>query len=260
MKSRYLLVLALLCLGSGARAGLTPNELAIVSLSPPANAAVPLELSFERIEGGTATLSQALDHRSSVLLFVDYTCRTICGPALSIAANALADTGLDPSRDFRLVVVGLDEKDSAEDALAMSAELLSPKFRSATELLRGDRGSIARLAEALGYRFAYDAATDQFAHPAGVVVLTADGCVSRVLSSLALNSTDLRLAIVEAGAGRVGSLGDQLRLLCYGFDAVHGVYSLAVTRGLQLFGLLTIFALVALLVHASRRRMAAGIR
>jgi len=259
VKLRYLLVLLLVCLGGGARAGLTSGELATVSLRSPPNAAAPLELSFERIEGGTVTLSQALDNRSSLLLFVDYTCRTICGPALSIAAHALADTGLDPTQDFRLIVVGLDEKDSATDALAMSAQLLSPKLRSATELLRGSRASIRPLTESLGYRFAYDAATDQFAHPAGAIILTADGRVSRVLSSLALNATDLRLALVEAGAGRVGNLGDQLRLLCYGFDAVHGVYSLAITRSLQLLAVLTVLALAALMLRASRRRMAAGI-
>jgi len=259
VKLRYLLVVMLVCLGGGARAGLTSRELATVSLMPPPNAAVPLELSFERIEGGTVSLSQALDKRPGLLLLVDYTCRTICGPALGIAAHALADTGLDPTQDFRLIVVGLDEKDSAADALATSAQLLDPKLRSATELLRGSRGSIARLTEALGYHVAYDAATDQFAHPAGAIILTADGRVSRVLSSLALNAADLRLALVEAGAGRVGSLGDQLKLLCYGFDAVHGVYSLAIGRWLQLLAVFTVLTLAALMLRASRRRMAAGI-
>jgi protein SCO1/2 len=252
-------VLLLLCLGTGARAGLTSGELATISLRPAQNAAAPLELSFERIEGGTITLSQALENRSSLLLFVDYTCRTICSPALSIAAQAITDTGLDPTQEFRFVVVGLDEKDSAADARAMSAQLLSPQLRRATELLRGSRGSITRLTQALGYRFAYDAATDQFAHPAGAVVLTADGRVSRVLSSLALNSTDLRLALVEAGAGRIGNLSDQLKLFCYGFDAVHGVYSPAISRWLQLLAIFTVLALAGLMVRASRRRMASGI-
>jgi protein SCO1 len=260
MKSGYLLLLLLLSLGGGARAELTSGELAAVSLTPPPNAAVPLGLLFERAGGGAVTLSQALDHRPTVLLFVDYTCRTICGPALAIAASALADTGLKPAQDFRLVVVGLDEKDTAKDALAMSAHLLSLEVKSATEILRGSRRSVENLTRAVGYRYSYDGAVDQFAHPAGVVVLTPEGHVSRVLSSLALNSSDLRLALVEAGNGRIGSVGDHLRLLCYGFDAVHGVYSLAISRALQLLGVLTAFALFALMVCASRRRMTAGIR
>jgi protein SCO1/2 len=255
---RYVLLTFLLVLAGGARAELSSPELAKVSLAPPSNAAVPLGLSFQSTARGELTLREVIEHRPSLLLFVDYTCRTVCGPALAIASGALADTGLNPARDFRLVVVGLDEKDSEQDALAMSEHLLDPALRSATAVLRGSHETILRLTGALGYQYSYDPAADQFAHPAGAIVLTPEGRVSKVLSSLALNSTDLRLALVEAGEGRIGSLGDRLTLLCYGFDAVHGVYSLAATRLLQLLTVLTIFGLLGLIIRAHRARNAAG--
>lgn len=252
MALRRVLLCVLLLLPCGARAELSSSELAKVSLAAPDTAATPPALSFQSTEGYVMTLKEAIDHRPSLLLFVDYTCRTICGPALAIASEALAETGLNPTRDFRLLVVGLDEKDSVEDARAFSEQLLNPALRSATAILRGNGETIERLTEAVGYRYSYDAAADQFAHPAGAIVLTPEGRVARVLSSLALNPTDLRLALVEAGQGRTGSVGDRLTLLCYGFDAVHGVYSVAITRLLQLLVLVTVLALLAFIIRTVR--------
>ena len=111
-----------------------------------------------------------------------------------------------------------------------------------------------QLTEALGFHYRYDAAVDQFAHPAGALVMTADGRVSRTLSSLALNPKDLRLALVEAGAGRIGTFRDRLALLCYGFDAAHGVYAPAIARMLKLFAALTIIGVLGLIAVLERRR------
>ena len=95
---------------------------------------------------------------------------------------------------------------------------------------------------AIGYRFQRDAANDAIAHPAAFVTLTADGRVSRVLSSLALQPTDLRLALVEAGDGEIGGLAGRIALLCYGFDAVHGIYTRQIATLLQIGGGLTVGA------------------
>jgi protein SCO1/2 len=249
-----ILWLLLVPLVTAARAGLTPNDLAQVSLSPPPDAAVPLRLQFRDLGDRPITLKTAIDDHPSLLLFVDYTCRTICGPALAIASGAVSQSGLDPTRDYRLIVVGLDPKDTVDDMRRMAQQIGDPRIDRATILLRGDPDTIRQLAEALGYHYRYDAAVDQFAHPAGALVLTAEGRVSRVLSSLALNPRDLRLALVEAGDGQTGSLRDQLVLLCYGFDALHGIYTLAIVRTLWLLGVGTVFALLAFLVFLVRRR------
>jgi protein SCO1/2 len=248
----------LLAFATEARAGLTGKELAGLSLSPPPNAAAPLALGFRDVSGAEITLGGALGGRPAILLLVDYTCRTICGPALAIASGALSQSGLDPAKDFRLVVVGFDAKDSAEDARAMSRQIADAAVESATTLLRGDARNTRRLTEALGYHYEYDDAADQFAHPAGALVLASDGRISRVLSSLALNPQDLRLALVEAGEGRVGTLGDRLTLLCYGFDAMHGVYTPAITWLLQLFAALTVIGLLGSILLLKRNRGAVG--
>jgi protein SCO1/2 len=106
---------------------------------------------------------------------------------------------------------------------------------------------------AIGYATAYDAATDQFAHPAGALVVAPDGRVARVLPSLALNARDLRLALVEAGAGRIGDIGDRITLLCSQFDPVHGIYTAAVRRILLAAGVTTLVILAAALLLLQRR-------
>lgn len=247
---------ALLAFTTHARAGLTQSDLAGVSLSPPPNAVAPLDLEFRDSGDKRITLGGAIDGRPALLLFVDYTCRTLCGPALAIASGALSQTDLDPKKDYRLIVVGLDPKDTLEQSRAMARQIGDESVDKATVLLRGNAGNIRRLTDALGYHYSYDAAADQFAHPAGVLVLTREGRVSRTLSSLALNPLDLRLALVEAGQGRTGSLGDRLTLLCYGFDAMHGVYTPFIGRALKVFAIVTIFSLVGFIAILRRRKRA----
>lgn len=242
-----------LALAGSAHAGLTERDLAGAVLAPPPGARVPLTLPVQDAAGRSLAFGAALGGRPALLIPVDYTCRTICGPALAIAADALAETGLRPGADYTLITVGLDPKDSPADARALvEARIPDPALAGATVILTGGAGAGALL-EAVGYRAAYDAETDQFAHPAGALALTPDGRVARALSSLALNPRDLRLALVEAGEGRIGTLADHVTLLCSGFDPVHGVYTPLIRRLLTIAGALTVAALAAALVWLHRR-------
>src|SRR3954471_7782245 len=205
-----------LALAGTARAGLTERDLAGAVLTPSPGARVPLTLPVQDAAGRSLAFGAALGGRPALLIPVDYTCRTICGPALAIAADALAETGFRPGAGYTPLTVGLDPKDSPADARAMvAAQVSDPAVAEATAVLTGDAGA---LTDAIGYRAVYDPETDQFAHPAGALVLAPDGRVARALSSLALNPRDLRLALVEAGEGRIGGLADRITLLCSGFD------------------------------------------
>jgi protein SCO1/2 len=251
----FLIGLILSLTANAAHAGLSERDLAGVSLAPPPGATVPLDLLFRDLSGQRLSLKKAIDNKPALLVLVDFTCRTICGPALMIASSALAETGLRATNDYRLIVVGLDPKDTATDALAMLGQIEDPAVAAATTVLSGDAAAVRALTAAIGYKFTYDADADQFAHPAGTVVITGDGRVSRVLSSLALNPLDLRLALVEAGQGRTGSLADRLTLLCYGFDAVHGIYTALIWRVLEAAASLTILVLAGSILVFQRRRL-----
>jgi protein SCO1/2 len=241
---RVALILVLALWAPAAQAGLTEAQIGQVELSPPSGAQVPTAGVFKDLEGRDVTLGDAIGGRPTLLLPADFTCKQICGPALSVAAGALSRTGLRAGRDYSLVVVGIDGKNGVEDARRFaSGQVGGP----GVSVLSGTDEGIHSLMAAIGYRFQRDDANEAIAHPAALVTLTAGGRVSRMLSSLALQPTDLRLALLEAGDGKIGGLAGRIALLCYGFDAVHGVYTRQITTLLQIAGGLTVVILASAL-------------
>jgi protein SCO1/2 len=242
---RIALVLVLLLWPVAPSAGLTEQQIGEVALTPLPGARVPTDLVFKNIEGRDVTLGEVIDGRPTLLLPADFTCSQICGPALSIAASALSQTGLRAGIDYSVVVVGIDAQDGLDDARRFTQGQIGGPGVS---VLRGGDGATSALMAAIGYRFQRDAANDNaIAHPAAYVTLTADGRLSRVLSSLALQPTDLRLALVEAGGGKIGGLAGRIALLCYGFDAVHGIYTRQIATVLRIGGGLTVAVLASAL-------------
>jgi protein SCO1/2 len=238
---------------------LTQRQLAAAGFELPVNARLPADLTFQDAAGRSLHLLEALAGRPALILPVDFTCRALCGPALTIASAALAETGLSPGQDFLFVVIGFDGRDSAADARALAADrIATPALASTTLIMRGNAKSTQALLAAIGYRAVYDADTDQFAHPAGALVVTADGRVTQALSTLALNARDLRLALTEAGEGRIGSFTDHLILLCSQYDPVRGIYTGAITRILQAAGVLTIVLLGGFVLFLGFRHQRAG--
>jgi protein SCO1 len=254
MRSVALAVALLISSLTTAQAGILTADLEQVGVRLPAAAQVPTSSWWKDENGDILTLGQALAGRPALLIFADYTCRTLCGPILSFVVDALSKSELPP-HDYRLVVLGIDPKDGPGEAAAMKQARISDELvASAATFLTAGESTIRETAEAVGYRFTYDAAHDQFAHPAAVLVLTADGRVNRVLSGLGISADDFRLALVEASEGRIGTLRDQVRLLCYGFDPSTGVYTLSIYRALAIASALTVIMLAGWLGWLSRRR------
>jgi protein SCO1/2 len=259
-------ILALL-LGAAteARAGFTAGDLQAIAAAPSPDAALPLALSFRDDDGRARTLADALGGKPTVLIFADYTCHTLCGPIIDFTAAALRQSGLRPGADFRLIVIGIDPKDGIGAARAMRTARIGndDPIAAAAVFLTGDESAIHAVTAALGYRYAYDAAHDQYAHPAAAYVLDSRGAVARVLSGLGLSGTDMRLALVGAGHGQVGTFADHIRLLCYGYDAVRGIFTERITLFLQIGVLATVAALagsIALMVAKTRRGTSRKIR
>lgn len=245
---------ALLMSCCAASAGLSERDLAEVKLAPSPDARLPPGLIFRDLDDRKISIAAAIENRPALLIPVDYTCRSICGPTLAIVSAALGETGLAPGRDYRLIVVGIDSRDGIEDARAMrDAQIVDPAVGVSATFLRGDDETVRALLQALDYRVVYDSENDQFAHPNGVVALTSDGRISRVLSGIGLDSQNLRLALLEAGEGKVGDLRDRLVLMCYGFDPVHGIYTPLIKRVLTATGVLTVGIVGVVLVLLWRR-------
>jgi protein SCO1/2 len=245
----------LLMLGTGAaQADLLQSALSGVGVSPPADARLPLQSRWRNLDGRDLSLGDAIDGKPALLLFADYTCTSLCGPALAFVSDALKKADL-VAQNYRLIVLGLDPKDSAADARAMQARE-APDATLPLVMLTGDEQAIRAATQAAGYRYAYDAGHDQYAHPAALLAIGGDGRIVRVLSSLGIDPNDVRLALTEAGRGQVGGFADHVRLLCYGFDPSVGAYTVSIQRALAASGAVTVTILmlgIGWLAFSSRR-------
>lgn len=259
MTLRALLLAATLSLAeltaTAATASLTRAQLAGVEVAPTAGTVVPRQAEFRDLSGKAIRLGDILGRRPALLVLADYDCHELCGPILSIVSRTLSETGLHPGQDFDLVVVGLNVEASLADAAAMKAAQVDGfgELSRAAYMLTGTRDAIASLEQALHYRAVYDADAHRFAHPSDVFLLTREGALSRMLPGLALDPSSLRLALVEAGQGRIGTLGDRLHFFCYGLDPATGKATRAVQIILIGGGLLTIGGLAFWLARARPR-------
>jgi protein SCO1 len=246
---------------SGARPAIPPEALAEVGVHTRAGAQAPLDLGFVDQDGRATTLGAALDGRPGVVLFEDYRCTTLCGPALAITGHMLAASGLDLGRDVGFVAVGLNPRETPADARAIRDARLAdaPALRRTGRFLTGTAPAIAAAARALGYGYAYDPASGQYTHPVAAFVLTREGRLSRVLDQVNLTGPELRAAVDAAGQGGFGSVVDQLALICHGISVAAGRYNGAVALGLKVGALATLLAMAGGLGWlATRRRPGPG--
>jgi protein SCO1 len=218
---------------------------------------VPLDTSFTDESGRAVRIGDYFGRRPVVLVFAYYDCPMLCTLVVNGLGSALGVISLTPGRDFEIVVVSFDPRDRPASAAAKKAAFVERYKRAgATDgahFLTGHRASIDRLTKAAGFRYVWDEATKQFAHPSGVIVLTPDGRLARYLFGIEYGPRDLRLGIVEASEGRVGNPADALLLYCYHYDPMTGRYGLVIMRALRLAGIATVLALGVFIVVMVRR-------
>jgi protein SCO1/2 len=221
---------------------------------------IPLDTVLKDEAGRAVRIGDYFGQRPVVLLFAYYDCPMLCTQVINGLSSALGVLSLDPGRDFEIVTVSFDPRDTPVSASAKKAGYIEryhkPGAAGAWHFLTGDQASIDRLTKAAGFRYVWDAETKQFAHPTGVIVLTPDGRLARYLFGIEYGPRDLRFAIIEASAGRVGNAVDSLLLYCYHYDPMTGRYGLVVMRALRVAGAGTVLALGTFIVVMVRRERA----
>lgn len=257
-----LLLAALAALAAAAQAETPFAPFDAAAIDPRPGAPVPMDLHFIDQNGAEMTLGDAMGGKPALLAPVYYECPNICLGTLSGLFAALANAGLKPGEDYRVVAISIDPREGPRQASAALAEALerfpAAEGSAAFSFLTGGEAAIAALAETIGFRYAYDAEAAQYAHAAGVLAVAADGRQGRWLYGVAPEPTDLKLALVEAGDGRVGALTDRLLLLCYHYDPKTGRYGSLVGILLKALGGLTILLIGGLVGRALwRERQAA---
>jgi len=215
---------------------------------------VPMQAQLRDARGRPVTLA-GLAHGEPILLApVQHRCRNLCGYTLNGLAQALRETGL--GGHVTVVAFGIDPREGPADAAATQARLAAtPDVHAVTAA----QPQVEAVAKALGYRFAYDPAGDQFAHLSAVAVLTPDGRLSSWLYGVQPPAPVLKAAVAAAGEGGLGALGQRILLLCYHYDPASGRYTSGIETILRLGAGAAVFLLGGL-IAASLLRERRGAR
>ncbi len=222
-------------------------------------AQVPTDLHFRDSDGHEIRLDSIARDKPLLLMLGYYRCPHLCDVDLNGLAVAAGRLRLHAGSDYAIAFVSIDPHETPANAANAAHRLASAHPDAGIgrwHLLTGDSASIRALADAVGFRFFHDARNDEYAHPAGAVVLTGHGRIAQYFFGVAFAPAALRLALVDASRGRLGSLIDQLVLLCCGYDPASGRYSLLIGRTMMVFGVGFALALASLLLLASRRNAA----
>jgi protein SCO1 len=216
---------------------------------------LPLSTTFTDASGQTADLAHWIDGRPTLLMLGYFRCPNLCDVAEQGMAHAIALSKLTPGQDMSVLFVSIDPRDTPADAQAkqsMVARMQGNANASAWHFLTGHASSIDAVAQAIGYHYFYDARINQYAHPAGLVIATSGGKVNQYLMGVNYVPQTLRLAVVAASHHALGSIVDQLVLLCCGYDPATGRYTVTITRITQ--GLGVGFLVLMLIMFALLRR------
>jgi protein SCO1/2 len=243
--------------GAETAASVVPPALREVGYDQRLGELLPGDVALKDESGAEVRLGELMGERPVVLALVYYDCPMLCTLVLNGLVAGLKAVDLVPGRDFEVVAVSFDPREGPELARAKKAVYLerygAEETAAGWHFLSGEEAAIERLTAAAGFRYAFDEPSGQFAHPSGVVVATADGRISRYLFGTDYAPRDLRLALVESGAGRVGSLTDQVMLFCFHYDPATGRYSAAVLNLVRAGGAAAVLALAALVIVLVRR-------
>ncbi|PYV07609.1 MAG: SCO family protein [Acidobacteria bacterium] len=234
-----------------------PPALRQVGIDQKLDARLPLDVAFADERGAEVRLGDYFGRRPAVLALVYYDCPMLCTLVLNGLVKSLRALKLDAGADFEVVVCSIDPGERPPLAARKREMYVRTYARPASaagwHFLTGNAESIARLADAVGFRYTYDPATRQFAHASGIMVATPDGRLARYLYGIEYSARDLRLALVEASAGKIGTRADQVLLYCFHYDPKTGKYGVVIMNVIRLLGSATALALAGLVVALMRR-------
>ncbi len=237
-----------------------PPVLREVGLDQKLGGQIPLDVAFRDEAGQAVTLQQYFGKRPVILVLAYYQCPMLCTLVLNGLTSALRTLSFDIGQQFEVVTVSIDPADTPALAAAKKQTYLDSYRRPGADagwhFLTGDVASIDRLAQAVGFRYRYDPVRKEFAHAAGIMVLTPGGTLARYFYGVEFAPRDLRFGLIEAAENRIGSPVDQLLLYCYQYDPSTGHYSAAVMNIVRLGGVLTVGAFVVFLLAMRRRDLA----
>jgi len=225
-----------------------PAALKDVGIDQKLGAQLPLDAEFDSETGGKIRFGQLLGKRPVILALVYYECPMLCTMVLNGTLRSLRALRLNAGTDFDVVAVSFDPEETpqlaAKKKLEYTERYKRPGGEAGWHFITGDTASIKKVADAAGFRFKKDTTNGRWAHASAIMVVTPDGRLARYFYGVEYSARDLRLALVEAAEGKVGTMVDQILLYCFHYDPSTGKYSLAVLNFLRAGGVLTVLGLL----------------
>src|SRR6202521_4887637 len=275
-RSRAIATIAVLLISGGiARSQAVPSNIGVPSTTMPAqlqnvgfdpqlNAQIPLDLPFVDENGSNVQLRDYFKQKPVVLAFVYYGCPMLCNQVEQGVVGALRMLSFTPGRDYEVVFVSFDPRESADMAKQKKKSALAhfnrPETAAGWHFLTGTKESIDAATKAANFRYSFDSKTNLFAHASGIILLTPDGRISRYFYGVEYPGRDMRLGLVDASAGKIGPPIDHVLLFCYQYDPSSATYSASILKIIRLGGVLTILCIVGGILISRRRETLAAAR
>jgi protein SCO1 len=233
-------------------ANVRPPGLKNVGIEQRLNEQIPPSLTFRDETGKAVQLSDYFGKKPMILNLVYYQCPMLCGEVLSGLESALRVLKFDVGKEFDVLTISFDPKETPEMATSKKAEYLKrygrPGAAAGWHFLTGPAASIDALTKAAGFQYQYDPKTGQFAHATAIMVLTPEGRIAQYYYGVEFAPKDLRLGLIQASENKIGTVVDQVLLYCYHYDPDTGKYGAIVSRVLQLAAGATVLILGTFLV------------
>jgi len=239
-----------------------PPALVNVGFDPQLEAQIPLDTPFVNEYGQPVTLRDYSGKKPLVLAFVYLTCPMLCNQVEETLVGSLKMISFNPGTDYEVVFISFDSTDTPDAALRKKHEAMSRFARPTTEpgwhFLTGSRESIDAVTKAANFRFTYDPKTKLFGHASGILLLTPDGRISRYFFGVDYPPSHVRLGLVDASAGKIGTPVDHILLFCYQYDPTKGRYSATILSVIRMGGVATLLCMAIGFVIFRRRDHGAG--
>jgi protein SCO1 len=241
-----------------------PEILKNVGIQQKLGTQLPLKTTLRDETGGSVSLQSYLSGKPALLVFSYFECPMLCPLVLEGVVRSLKPLSLDVGREFDVLVVSIDDRDGPEAARKKKTEVVNRYARVGGAVgwhfLTGERSAIEELTGSAGFIYAWDETSQQYVHASGIFILTPSGEISRVLYGIDYAPRDVRLSLVEAAGGTIGSAIDRLLLYCYHYNPLTGKYGLVIMSTLRIAGLSTVLAISGFIITMLRRERRASHR
>ncbi len=251
----FLVILCLLLISPLARADRTeaaPDALQGIGIDEKGGSMLPLDAVFKDENGKVVTLADYFHHDRPVILQLSYFgCPMLCGLVSNGMVDSLNELKLEMGKDYDVIDLSFDPSENSTLANLKKQSFLAaynrPNGAASWHFLTGTQASIDRVTQAVGFQYKWIEAKHQFSHPAALILLTPDGKISRYLYGVKFDSRTLRLSLVEASEGKIGTTTDRIILTCFHYDSFAGKYDFAAYTIMRIGGVITVLALTAVI-------------